>query len=218
MASLKLQLSEDSTQRVWITSDIHFHHKNICRGVSDWKDASGVVPILNTRDFTTLEIMDNTIIDNINSCVKQDDILFILGDVSFGGIENLFKFRERIVVKTIYLVRGNHDHHTIKNTNNCQELFTDIFDYLVINYKKKIFVCCHYPIESWEEIKKGSIHLFGHQHSLENKKFRIGKKMDVGLDGSVNFTPYNIDEIIKIMDKRPIAFGLENDHHSDENM
>ena len=38
--------------------------------------------------------------------------------------------------------------------------------------------------------------------------------MDVGIDSHEEFRPYNINEIISIMDKRPIEIEL-GDHHGD---
>lgn len=36
---------------VWVTSDTHYHHKNICRGTTEWRTEKGEVPISQTRDF-----------------------------------------------------------------------------------------------------------------------------------------------------------------------
>ena len=61
---------------------------------------------------------------------------------------------------------------------------------------------------------KGVIHLHGHVHLPENRKFGQGKKMDVGVDGN-GMDPYSIDEIIKIMDKRNSLPEILGDHHFD---
>ena len=210
MGNLKL----DTTQKIWISSDFHYGQKNIVRGVSDWRNSEGKVPIESTRDFPSVDLMNNTIVNNINSCVGQDDILISLGDFSFGGVENIHKFRERIICKTIYHLYGNHDSNILKNCDNTQELFTELFDYLELEYNKYVFILMHYPISSWNGIRKGHIHLFGHQHSRPENKFRKGKSMDVGIDSREEFRPYNINEIISIMDKRPIEIEL-GDHHGD---
>ncbi len=42
---------------VWITSDTHFSHKNICRGTTAWRTIDGEVPISQTRDYATIEKM-----------------------------------------------------------------------------------------------------------------------------------------------------------------
>ncbi len=43
---------------VWITSDTHYSHKNICRGVTNWRTPAGEVPLSQTRDFSTIEKMN----------------------------------------------------------------------------------------------------------------------------------------------------------------
>ena len=111
---------------VWFTSDTHYNHKNICRGVSNWAEGRG------TRDFATLQKMNESIVNQINSKVMEDDILFHLGDWSFGGFESITEFRNRIVCKNIHLILGNHDHHIEHNIDDVQDLFASVNQYLKI--------------------------------------------------------------------------------------
>lgn len=103
----------------YFTSDPHYSHINICRGVSRWgkldEDGNFIVSEDSTRDFKTLEDMNDAIVNAINSAVGKEDELYLLGDVSFNGIENLWNFRKRINCETIHLIFGNHDHHIEKN-------------------------------------------------------------------------------------------------------
>jgi hypothetical protein len=46
--------------------------------------------------------------------------------------------------------------------------------------------------------------LHGHQHLKGDSKFGEGKRMDIGLDGSPNFRPYHIEEIVKILNGRSL--------------
>ena len=78
---------------VWITSDTHFSHKNICRGTTNWRTQDGEIPISQTRDFTTIEKMNATIVNNINENVGQDDIFIHLGTqegLGLGFYESLY--------------------------------------------------------------------------------------------------------------------------------
>ena len=84
-----------------------------------------------------------------------------------------------------------------------------------VNIEGKDFVLCHYPLQSWHGLNKGVIHLHGHVHLPENRKFGNGKKMDVGVDGN-GINPYCISEIIKIMEKKPIGSDMSGDHHLDD--
>ena len=84
-------------QNLYFTSDTHYGHTNICRATTNWTDADSV-----TRDFKSLDHMNDTIVDNINSIVGEDDVLIHLGDWSFGGFENIAEFRGRIICKNIH--------------------------------------------------------------------------------------------------------------------
>lgn len=102
---------------IWLTSDTHFHHKNIVRGTTTWGSdpTKGDASVNHTRDFDTLEEHDEALIKNINAVVMPDDVLYHLGDWSFGGQEQVWNFRKRIYCKNIHLILGNHDHHIEKN-------------------------------------------------------------------------------------------------------
>jgi len=200
--------------KVFFTSDTHYSHKNICRGVTDWRTQDGEVPVHSTRDFNTIELMNNALVDNINSVVGQDDTLIHLGDFSFGGFENIGNFLDRLICKNIHLVLGNHDTHIKYNRDGIQDRFLSVQQYLEVKINDYYFVLSHYPLQSWHGLNKGVIHLHGHVHLPKNLKFGNGKKMDVGVDGN-DLNPYLIDDIIKIMNKRDIASDMIKDHHFD---
>lgn len=204
-------------ENVFVMSDSHFGHKNICRGVTDWRLPDGSIPVDQTRDFKTIEKMNETIVNNINSVVGQDDHIVHLGDWSFGGYENIPIFRSRIVCKNIYLICGNHDDHIVDNKNGYRGLFTKVYnDRAYMRYGQYRFVLDHYPIQSWRDLKKGVMMLHGHVHLPNNLKFGKGRKMDCGMDGHPEFRPYNLSrEIIPMLLKREILSEMAFDHHTD---
>ena len=204
-----------TTGKVWITSDTHYGHKNIVRGTTNWRTQAGEVPVESTRDFQTIEQMNWRIIDGINNFVSQDDTLIMLGDVSFGGFENIDIFLDRLICKNIHLIIGNHDHHIENNREDIQNRFLSVNHYLEVKINDRSFVLCHYPLQSWNGLNKGVIHLHGHVHLSPNKKFGNGKRMEVGVDGN-GMDPYSIDDIIKMMNKRPVGSDLLGDHHLDD--
>jgi len=206
----------DKDRKVWIISDTHFGHKNICRGVTAWRLPDGSVPISQTRDFDSISEMNEIIVNNINSVVGQDDVLIHLGDWSFGGFENIKIFRDRIVCKEIHLILGNHDEHIEKNRDGVQELFACVNHYTKLMYKFETLVLMHYPIDSWDGLNKGHIHLHGHCHLPQQKVFGKGRRMDVGIDGNMFFMPYELDNVIKIVKMREIRSNMDGDHHTDE--
>lgn len=190
---------------IFFTSDTHYHHKNIVRGTSEWKIEESPYGIQRTRDFDTLEEHDEALIKRFNEVVKQDDVLWHLGDWSFGGYEQIQKFRNRLICQNIHIVFGNHDQNIVKyNLEGCFNS-TQWVKQFTIN--KQMFFLSHYSHQVWDKSHKGSIHLFGHSHgSLKG----IGRSMDCGVDTN-NLYPYHLDEILSIMNKIDVKFV---DHHN----
>jgi calcineurin-like phosphoesterase family protein len=217
MIKIDVNIKGRTEQNVWIFSDPHYNHKNICRGVTSWRTQDGEIPIEQTRDFPTLEKMNSAIVNNINNCVMPDDTLICLGDWSFGGFESIREFWDRIMCKNIHLILGNHDHHIEKNRNDCQELFKSVSHYNTLEIGQFKFRLMHYPISSWDGLGKGVMHLHGHCHLPTHLRFGKGQRMDVGMDGHPEFRPYNMmDEVIPLLRHRPkISEVGEYDHHLD---
>jgi len=239
---IKIRLEKG--QQCFATADSHYSHKNIVKGETSWnmERASNSV-----RDFGTRYEMNTEIVGNINMIVNEDDWLIHLGDVSFGGIEQIWEFRKRLNVKNILLVRGNHDHHIFPDSkpiyidNSDIEiaeklnipwertehksipyvLTQDLFTYVTVNPWVKIiypnmafnFDLFHRPMLSWEKMSVGWFHLFGHLHSSSEEKLKFpGKCMDVGIDGN-DLKPYNLMDVVKILQAKPYGSFLMNDHH-----
>jgi len=199
-----LELVESKNRKIWFTSDTHYQHKNICKGVSNWDEGS------YTRPFLTLEEMNEAIIRNINLYVGKDDCLIHLGDWSFGGFDNIEEFRNRIECENILLVLGNHDHHIERNRSGVQHNFQKVSHYENLTVKREVentkhqFILSHYPIGSWQDAGKGSIHLHGHVHFTPDKKIGPGRMMDVGMDGHEEFRPYALPEVLDLVAEREI--------------
>jgi len=211
------EISKGKYPDVWIFSDPHYNHKNICRGTTDWRMSDGSVPVSQTRNFPDLERMNSEIVNNINNYVMQDDILICLGDWSFGGFESIKEFWDRIVCKNIHLVLGNHDHHIENDRENVQRLFLSVTHYNTLRIGQHSFRLMHYPISSWDGLNKGVMHLHGHCHLPTNKRFGVGQRMDVGMDGHPEFRPYHvIRECVPLLKNRPIKSEIGDDHHTDE--
>ena len=210
-------LKIENDKKVWITSDTHYNHTNICRGVTKWRMPDGSIPESQTRDFINLDKMNASIVNNINEVVGQDDVLIHLGDWSFGGFEQIEELRNRIICKEIHLIFGNHDHHIVNNRENCQRYFASSQWFLQASYMGETLELMHYPIASWNGLRKGRIHLHGHCHLPNHKKFGNGRRMDVGMDGNPDFAPYELKRLINDMKKREVGSELgADDHHIDE--
>jgi len=212
-----MKITLEKGQRLFFTSDTHYNHSNICSATTKWDNASNL-----TREFNSLDHMNNTLVNNINCMVGEDDILIHLGDFSFGGFDKIQEFRDRILCKNIHLVLGNHDHHIERNKEGIQDLFSSVSQYLRLEVRrpinkatteKFIFVCMHYPIASWHDMNQGVIHLHGHVHLPANLRIAEGKAMDVGVDGN-GLEPLSLNEVLSIMKDREVKkLALPKDHH-----
>ena len=107
---------------VFFIADLHFGHKNIIK--------------FARPQFSGLEEMHETLIENWNSVVKQKDVVYVLGDVAFGK-DNLHYLAQLSGRK--HLIMGNHDHYAISE-------YTQYFDHIwgAIGYKGCVLT--HIPI------------------------------------------------------------------------
>jgi calcineurin-like phosphoesterase family protein len=214
--------------KLFFTADTHYMHKNICKGVSNWTDTS------KCRDFATLEEMNQALVDGINSVVRPDDILFHLGDFSFGDINHYKRFRSQIVCQNIYLIYGNHDGHIIRNDEGLQGLFKECSFYREVTCNGQKIIMSHYGMRVWNQSHRDAWMLYGHSHGyllpsvsgdiichlLDQKKYAElrmlangdhpdhhpnGKTIDVGVDTHWDFRPYSFDEIAEVMSQRKMA-------------
>lgn len=94
---------------IWFVGDTHFSHSNIIKETSIWEDKS------SCRDFKTIEEHDFLLLNNINTFVKENDILYHHGDFSMAGKDNVWKFRKKINCKNIHFISGNHDNAINRN-------------------------------------------------------------------------------------------------------
>ncbi len=191
-----------SDAAVYAISDTHFNHMSIC-GPKLTKWDKGY------RNFESLEQMEDTIVNNLNSVVREQDTLIHVGDVIMGHkpAEHLPRIMQRINCNEIHLVYGNHDDRIRENVE-LQGLFTSVQEYLEVDYAGQFFCIMHYPMGSWNKIGKGAINLHGHSHGTYTRTY--GKQKDIGVDTN-GFYPYHLSNIIAEMAWKPVE---SPDHHS----
>lgn len=184
---------------VWFSSDWHKGHANIVRGVSQWEDKSPC------RNFDTLEEHDEALINNINKVCKKGDIIYFIGDLAFGGKQNIYEIWKRLECKNIHLLLGNHDHHIRKNALviddkgreiPCQSLFLSVNDILQKKIGSERFVMSHYSMRTWDNGHHGSIMLYGHSH---------GSLPEYGVELLVDIKDNDTGETIKTI-KQEVKF------------
>lgn len=221
---------------VFFTSDTHYMHRNIAGPkVSQWNKGY--------RDFNDEQEMSIELVKQINKHVKHNDILYHLGDWSFGGINNIWNFRKQINCQNIHLILGNHDHHIENNrllpniwysiyqnlgiisTENftsddddkvyAKDLFNTVQHVKNVKHGNNSFFLSHYAHRVWNKSHHDVIHLYGHSHASIDDNW--GKSMDVGVDNAYKllgeYRPFYLQEVLEIMNKREIKIL---DHHNFE--
>jgi len=157
--------------KTWVTSDLHFGHKNIMN----------FCPESRARFNNDLDYMHEAMIKEWNELIGPADTVYILGDVAFMSGFNASLIMMRLNGSKI-LVEGNHDRKTLMDVNFRKE-FKEVHKYLDINYNGTKVVMFHYPIAEWDQMHRGSVHLHGHLHGntsgLENFRCR-----DMGMDAT----------------------------------
>lgn len=183
---------------IWITSDTHFGHKNIVGPkISKWP--SGY------RIFDSINEMDETILNNINSVVMPNDTLFHLGDFCFGEVDKYEYYRNRIACKDLRFIKGNHDR---LRPYEFRQVFGSYNDYIEFRYNGEFIVMSHYAMLVWNKSHRGSFMLHGHSHGSLTYPHKQRIK-DVGVDTN-NFKPYRLDDILTELAK---VTPFSPDHH-----
>lgn len=159
----------------WFTSDTHFGHANIIK--------------YSKRPFDNVEAMDKQLIENWNTKVQGNDVVYHLGDVGLGNPKYLESVLQKLHGRII-LIRGNHDPGRIVKLRR----FSDVIERPhIISHNGKRIVLLHYPMASWPHSGQGSIHLHGHCHGNMPP---ITNRLDVGVDCWEMF-PISLEQILE---------------------
>lgn len=183
-------LESTKDRNIWLTSDFHLLHKNIIKHCN--------------RPFNDEYDMSEIIIRKHNLVVKDNDLVFHIGDLSFGvkGREAQLKYYLKKLKGTKVLIRGNHDEYD--DDFYIKLGFTAVWDYIEIGD----YFINHYPLEftkirpEWIQDKEYELDVIfkkskctkiihGHNHT---KQFHDTVRYNVGVDLH-NFYPKKIEEI-----------------------
>lgn len=177
-------------ERIWFTSDLHLCHKNILKFEAE------------NRKFDTVDEMHEEIIRRWNAVVEDDDLVYILGDVSFGKVTKTSELLGQLNGRK-RLLRGNHD--TLVNHHNFVKHFEWIKDYYEMKLEDgRSIVLMHYPIQEWNGRMNGCLHFYGHVHDdHRGQRQHIPGSFHVGMDTN-NLTPVLLEDAIKQVEKGEI--------------
>lgn len=155
----------------WITSDLHFGHKNIMNFCPDSR----------SRFRNDVDYMNEAMVREWNDLIEPSDLVYILGDVAFLPAQKAAETVNRLNGTKI-LVEGNHDRKAL-NDPTFRKCFKEVHKYLDINYDGTKVVMFHYPIAEWDQMHRGAVHFHGHLHGGESgmEEFRC---RDMGMDAT----------------------------------
>lgn len=170
----------------WFTSDEHFGHKKIIEYCQ--------------RPFSSVEEMDEIIINNFNSVVRNEDITIHAGDFTlWKNLKGIYEnYINKLNGKHIFL-KGSHDYWI--PWNKSQQVWEKLIS---SGGKKYYFVVCHYSMRTWARSHYNSFQLFGHSHG---RLQTVGKQHDLGVDNN-NFYPISAPQIVRLMEKKENNFNF----------
>lgn len=162
--------------------------------ISDFHLGHAKIIGYTNRPFNSLEEMDSTIINNFNSRVKEDDLVYYCGDFCFKyapgesatAPKRAFEhYRTQLKCKNIIFLNGNHDE---RNGNK-----SDI-ESMVINHGGKRLFLTHNPKFAKKEFYWN---ICGHTHGKYGKFTKLDTCsyiVDVSVE-NWNFFPIDINQI-----------------------
>ena len=182
---------------IWFTSDHHWGHANIIR--------------FSSRPFSSVEEMDEALVERWNTVVQPRDTVYHVGDVSLHkDLGRARSILERLN-GSICLIRGNHE----SVAERLKDRFAWIKDYAEVKVPdpearegRTFIVLCHYAFRVWNKSHHGSWHLYGHSHgSLPDDP--NARSLDVGVDCH-DYAPVSYARVTEIMASKQFVPG---DHH-----
>jgi len=171
-------MNDDSAinRNIWIVSDTHFGHANIL----NFTDSNTGAKV---RTFHDMYEMDEHMVDRWNKTVKDEDIVYHLGDVYFdNGHQVLPRLRGRK-----RLILGNHDN---AKSSYLQNHFQKIMMWRM--WPEFDCVLSHVPLHE-SSMYKVTYNLHGHIHQNASPTPRhYNCSVEVQ-----DYTPRNIEDIMK---------------------
>ena len=171
--------------KVWLMSDLHLGHDR------DFVWAK--------RGLSNVQEHNEKLIENIRTCVEENDEFFILGDLTLGDLDAAAAYLRQIPGH-VHVILGNHD--TERRIEFYESLGWDVQFATVIHYGKQRFYLSHYPTntanEGEDKLSLATVNLYGHTHQnwrwCENQFFSFC----VCPEANNNY-PLSLQEIIEYM-------------------
>ena len=177
---------------IWVISDTHFRHQNILKFTD-----SATGNLVRGDRFADVDAMDEHMIEQWNSVVKQGDIVYHLGDVVMGDKE-WFKSNWTRLNGSKRLIVGNHDDIKFLSSGG---FFKKVQMWRMFPEFGLMF--SHVPLHTsnllrlkekggaWPDDCESLLNVHGHIHQNPSPE---GPYRNVSVE-AVNYTPVNIEEL-----------------------
>lgn len=172
---MKLVFDVKDYNKIWFMSDLHIGHSNVI--------------MYDKRPFADLKEMADYIKDEIESKVKENDIVFDLGDMLWNLSPE--EGKNYIPKCKFYKILGNHDKEFLYRNSLKGQIsgVGDIIDLTIKSGKDTLhrLVLCHYPMISWNHKARGSFMIHGHCHgNIDDLNTNSSDlRVDVGFGGNL---------------------------------
>ena len=165
---------------IFYTADLHF----------------GYAPILQdaARPFSSVQEMDEALIENWNRRVSPSDDVYIVGDLSYNDGRTPVQYLSRLSGR-LHLIRGNHD-TGLSDASRLWDYCVCVADFWELDDAGTHILLCHYPILH----EKGGYMIHGHIHNQRNHAYEILKGLPRVLNAGVDinfYRPVTLEELIE---------------------
>lgn len=166
-------------EQTFFIADTHFFHTNII----DFEN----------RPFSSVEEMNEVLINNWNNAVTGADRVFLLGDFSFGNKEKQGEIAQRLNGHKI-LITGNHDNYSMKHYMSIG--FEEVYRYPII--LDQFWILSHYPLYINKNMPYANI--FGHVHSNPQYSDYSNQSIVVSVEREhMNYRPISFARIKELL-------------------
>ena len=148
------------------------------------------------RPFDNVKECDDFIVRSWNEKIKDEDTVYVLGDLGCFYNEEEFSLISQLKGRKILIV-GNHDVEYLDEIKE-KQLFEDIHELTCIKDEGREVWLCHYPLFTWPNDHQGSYFVYGHIHNAPitflQAFYQNKNAFNAGVD-VCDFTPHTLDEL-----------------------
>jgi calcineurin-like phosphoesterase family protein len=167
--------------KVYIISDVHFGHRNICT---------------YRTHFESAESHDEFIFENIMKVASKRNVLWLLGDMFFDAavVEKYGRPVSEAFMQTNFII-GNHDTDNTFRQESVRKAIS-LFDSVHSLHSKYGYWLSHAPIHP-AELRRKALNIHGHVHfqSIRKEDGSIDDRYFNACCENINYSPVSLQDI-----------------------